>query len=187
MAGDYTDLQVPGMLAFAVAVISIAIKEAMYWHTRHYALQIHSSALMADAWHHRSDAFSSIGALVGIAKARMGYPIMDSVASFVIFFFIAKAAADIFKDAVDKMVDHSYDEETEKKIHDCGEEDHDVLSIDLLLTRIFGNRIYADVEIRADGNSILKQANEVAERIHENIEQRFPEVKHIMVHANQDE
>lgn len=62
MAGDYTDLQVPDMLAFAVAVISIAIKEAMYWYTRHYALQIHSSALMADAWHHRSDAFSSIGA-----------------------------------------------------------------------------------------------------------------------------
>lgn len=117
----------------------------------------------------------------------MGYPIMDSVASFVIFFFIAKAAADIFKDAVDKMVDHSYDEETEKKIHDCGEEDHDVLSIDLLLTRIFGNRIYADVEIRADGNSILKQAHETAERVHDTIEQTFPEVKHIMVHVNPNE
>lgn len=62
---------------------------------------------------------------------------------------------DIFKDAVDKMVDHSCDEETEKKIHACGEEDPDVLGIDLLLTRIFGNRTYADVEIRADGNSIL--------------------------------
>ena len=115
MAGDYADLQVPGMLAFAAALISIVSKEGMYWYTRHYALQIRSSALMADAWHHRSDAFSSIGALVGIAGARMGYPIMDSIASFVIFFFIAKAAADIFKDAVDKMVDHSRDEENEKR------------------------------------------------------------------------
>ena len=66
------------MLALAAAVISIVSKEAMYWYTRHYAKKIDSSALMADAWHHRSDAFSSIGALVGIAGARMGFPVMDS-------------------------------------------------------------------------------------------------------------
>lgn len=70
---------------------------------------------MADAWHHRSDAFSSIGALVGIAGARMGFPVMDSIASLVIFVFIIKAAYDIFKDAMDKMVDHSCDEETETR------------------------------------------------------------------------
>ncbi len=187
ISGDYADLQVPGMLALAAAVISIVSKEAMYWYTRHYARQIHSSALMADAWHHRSDAFSSIGALIGIVGARMGYPVMDSVASFVIFFFIAKAAADIFKDAVDKMVDHSCDEETEKKIHECVSEVQDVMGIDLLRTRIFGNRIYVDVEIRADGNATLKQAHETAERVHDTIEQTFPEVKHIMVHVNPNE
>lgn len=187
ISGDYADLSVPGMLALVAAVISIVAKEAMYWYTRHYALQIHSSALMADAWHHRSDSFSSIGALVGIAGARMGYPIMDSIASFVIFFFIVKAAADIFKDAVDKMVDHACDEATEKKIYDCVLEDSQVFGIDFLRTRIFGNRIYVDVEIRADGNSTLKMAHEVAERVHDSIEQRFPEVKHIMVHVNPDE
>ncbi len=73
---------------------------------------------MADAWHHRSDALSSVGALIGIGGAMMGFPVMDSIASIVIFVFIAKAAYDIFKDAMDKMVDHSCDDETEKEMRD---------------------------------------------------------------------
>lgn len=105
-----------------------------------------------NAWHHRSDAFSSIGALIGIGGARLGVPVMDSIASLVIFVFIAKAAIDIFKDAMDKMVDHSCDEETERQIYDCVMRNKDVMGIDLLQTRIFGNKIYVDVEIQADGS-----------------------------------
>lgn len=97
LKGEYSHLQVPGMLALAAAVISIVSKEAMYWYTRYYAKKIDSSALMADAWHHRSDAFSSIGALVGIVGARMGFPVMDPIASLVIFVFIVKAAYEILK------------------------------------------------------------------------------------------
>ena len=106
------------MLALVAAIVSIATKEMMYWYTRYHAKKIDSSALMADAWHHRSDALSSVGALIGIGGAMLGYPVMDSVASLVIFVFIAKAAYDIFKDAIDKMVDHSCDEETEQKLYD---------------------------------------------------------------------
>ncbi len=142
-SGNYADLRVPGILALIVAVISIAGKEGMFRYTRYYARQIDSGALMADAWHHRSDAFSSIGALIGIGGARLGYPIMDSVASLVIFAFIAKAAFEIFKDAIDKMVDHSCDEETEKQIYNCVMENENVLGIDLLQTRIFGSKIYS--------------------------------------------
>lgn len=182
--GNYANLQVPGILALIVAVISIVSKEGMYWYTRHYAKKIDSSALMADAWHHRSDAFSSIGALIGIGGARLGFPIMDSVASFVIFLFIAKAAFDIFKDAMDKMIDHSCDEETEKQLYDCVMENENVLGIDLLQTRIFGNKIYVDVEILADGSYTLWEAHNIAEEVHENIEKNFPKVKHIMVHVN---
>lgn len=182
--GNYANLQVPGILALIVAVISIVSKEGMYWYTRHYAKKIDSSALMADAWHHRSDAFSSIGALIGIGGARLGFPIMDSVASFVIFLFIAKAAFDIFKDAMDKMIDHSCDEETEKQLYDCVMENENVLGIDLLQTRIFGNKIYVDIEILADGSYTLWEAHNIAEEVHENIEKNFPKVKHIMVHVN---
>lgn len=184
LQGNYGELQVPGLLALIAAIVSIVTKEAMYWYTRHYAQKIDSSALMADAWHHRSDALSSIGALVGIGGAMMGFPIMDAVASLVIFVFIAKAAYDIFKDAMDKMVDHSCDEDTEKAIHDSVMQHPEVLGIDLLQTRIFGNKIYVDVEIQVDGSYTLQKAHDIAEEVHEKIEQDFPKVKHIMVHVN---
>ena len=184
LSGHYNDLQVPGTLALIAAIVSIISKEAMFWYTKINAKRIDSSALMADAWHHRSDAFSSIGALIGIAGARLGFPVMDSVASLVIFGFILKAAYDIFKDAVDKMVDHSCDEATEHQIHVCVMENENVKGIDLLQTRIFGNKIYVDIEIAVDGSYTLQRAHEIAEEVHHDIEQHFPKIKHIMVHVN---
>ena len=187
IGGNYQNLQKPGMLALVAAVVSIVTKEIMYWYTRHYAKKIDSSALMADAWHHRSDALSSVGALVGIGGAMMGFPVMDSIASIVIFVFIAKAAYDIFKDAMDKMVDHSCDDETEKEMRDFVLAQKEVLSVDLLHTRIFGNKIYVDVEIGVNGSYTLRQAHEIAEEVHEGIEKKFPKVKHVMVHVNPED
>lgn len=187
LSNSYSDLQVPGMLALIAAFISIVSKEGMYWYTRYYAKKMDSSALMADAWHHRSDAFSSIGALIGIGGAIIGYPIMDSIASLVIFVFIAKAAFDIFKDAMDKMVDHSCDEQTEKQMYDCVIQNEEVKGIDLLQTRIFGNKIYMDIEIRVEASYSLQKAHKIAETIHNDIEQNFPKVKHVMVHVNPQE
>ena len=182
--GNYSDLQIPGILALIAAIISILSKEGMYWYTRYYAKKIDSSALMADAWHHRSDAFSSIGALIGIGGARLGFPIMDSIASMVIFIFIVNAAFQIFKDAMDKMVDHSCDDETEKQIYDCVMKNKNVMGIDVLQTRIFGNKIYVDVEIQVNASYTLQVAHNIAEAVHEDIEENFPKVKHIMVHVN---
>lgn len=174
----------PGILAFIAAIISIIGKEGMYWYTRYYAKMIDSDALMADAWHHRSDAFSSIGALIGIGGAKLGFPIMDSIASIVISAFIAKASYDIFKDAMDKMIDHACDDETETLIRACVTENENVMGIDLLKTRIFGNKIYVDVEILADASCTLKEAHSIAEDVHDKIEETFPKVKHIMVYVN---
>ena len=109
---------------------------------------------------------------------------MDSLASLVIFAFIAKAAYDIFMDAVDKMVDHACDDETEAQMRACVAEEPEVKGIDLLQTRVFGNKIYVDVEIGVDGQYTLLQAHEIAERVHDRIEEEFPKVKHIMVHVN---
>jgi len=184
MNGDYESLRVPGTLALIAALVSITVKEGMYWYTKINAKRIDSGALLADAWHHRSDAFSSVGALVGIAGARIGFPIMDSFASLVIFLFIAKAAYDIFMDAVDKMVDRACDDETEEKIRRCVMEEPEVGAIDLLHTRVFGNKIYVDVEIAVDGSYSLKKAHGIAERVHDKIEKDFEKVKHIMVHVN---
>jgi len=184
VAGNYDELAVPGILALVAAVTSIVIKEAMYWYTRSAALRINSGALMADAWHHRSDSLSSIGAFIGILGARMGFPVLDPVASLVICLFIAKAAFDIFKDATDKMVDKSCSvemvEAMTKAILSCDK----VLAVDDLKTRLFGSKIYAEVEIAVDGNMKLVDAHDIAEDVHDTIEKEFPAVKHCMVHVN---
>lgn len=173
-----------GIIAMIAAIASILIKEAMYWYTRHYAKQINSGVLMADAWHHRSDSLSSVGALIGIIGARQGLVWMDSLASIIIFLFIAKASYDIFKDAIDKMVDHACDEEIEVQIIEVVKENKEVLGIDMLRTRQFGNKIYVDIEILLDGNYSLYRAHNIAEDIHNNIENKFENVKHVMVHVN---
>ena len=175
---------IPGLLALIAAVVSIVSKEAMYWYTRFYAKRLNSAALMANAWHHRSDALSSVGALVGIGGARLGYTIMEPIASLVICVFILKAAYDIFKDATGKMVDRACDADTEERLRDCVSAEPDVLGIDRLQTREFGNRIYVDLEICLDGQLPLVEAHSIAERVHDRIEQEFPTVKHIMVHVN---
>ena len=185
--GGYDGLAVPGRLALAAAAISILVKEAMYQYTKICAKRIDSSALMADAWHHRSDALSSVGALIGIGGARLGFPILDPAASVVICVFIEKAAYEIFMDAVDKMVDKACDEETEKALTQCALNQDGVLGVDLLHTRVFGNKIYVDIEIRAHGDETLRQAHAIAERVHDSIEKNFPKVKHIMVHVNPGE
>ena len=177
----------PGLLALVAAAVSIAVKEAMYWYTRAYAKRLRSTALMANAWHHRSDALSSVGALVGIAGARLGVGVMEPLASLVICAFILKAAYDVFRDAAGKMVDRAADAETEQRLADCVLAESEVLGIDRLQTREFGSRIYVDVEIRADGNLTLFESHEIAERVHDRIEKEFPEVKHIMVHVNPGE
>jgi len=184
IGGEYEQLVVPGTLALVAAVISIVSKEAMFWYTKINAKRIDSSALMADAWHHRSDALSSVGALIGIAGARLGMPVLDSIASLVICIFIEKAAYDIFMDAVGKMVDCACDEETEEAMRELALRQEGVLGIDLLMTRMFGNKIYVDIEICADGDKTLREAHEIAERVHDSIEEHFPKVKHIMVHVN---
>ena len=184
LSKNYTELAVPGILALVAAIVSILMKEGMYWYTRYYAKKIDSGALMADAWHHRSDAFSSVGALIGIVGARLGFPIMDSIASLVIFVFIIKAAIDIFKDAMDKMIDRSCDEETENQIYACVLNNKGVRGVDMLHTRIFGNKIYVDIEIQVDASYTLKKAHGIAKEVHDDIEENFPKVKHIMVHVN---
>ena len=177
----------PGLLALIAAIVSIAAKEAMYWYTRYYAKRLNSPALMANAWHHRSDALSSVGALIGIAGARLGYPIMEPIASLLICLFILKAAYDIFKDATGKMVDRACDAETEQRIADCVLSQREVLGIDRLQTREFGSKIYVDLEIRVDGSLPLVEAHAIAEQVHDRIEAEFPAVKHIMVHVNPGE
>lgn len=178
------ELAVPGLLALIAAVVSIVVKEAMFWYTWLAAKRINSSALKAEAWHHRSDALSSVGSFAGILGARLGFPALDPVASVVICLFILKAAWDILADALGKMTDHACPPAMEQEMADVILAQPGVLGLDTLNTRLFGDRVYVDVEIQADGDLPLKVTHATAQAVHDTLECQFPQVKHCMVHVN---
>ena len=178
------ELLIPGTLALIAAAVSIVVKEAMFWYTWLAAKRINSSALKAEAWHHRSDALSSVGSFAGILGARLGFPALDPVASVVICLFILKAAWDILADALGKMTDHACPPAMEQEMADVILAQPGVLGLDTLNTRLFGDRVYVDVEIQADGDLPLKVTHATAQAVHDTLECQFPQVKHCMVHVN---
>jgi len=185
MNGTYEG-KIPGSLALIAAFASIVVKEWMYWYTRAAAKKINSGALMADAWHHRSDGLSSIGVFIGIGGAMMGWPILDPIASLIICIFIMKAAYDIFADAIGKMVDKSCDDKTVEELRALAAAQDGVIAVDDIRTRIFGAKIYVDIEIAADKDLTLTLSHNIAQRVHDAVEEKFPNVKHCMVHVNPD-
>ena len=180
---DPEELIIPGRIALMAAVITIILKAIMYGYKRKVAKKINSSALMADAWHHLSDSLSSIGSFLGILGARLGFPILDPLMAIVICLFIFKVALDVFRDAISKMTDRACDEQTESRMREIILAQEYVAGIDLLHTRLFGDRIYVDVEISVESYT-LREAHEVAHRVHDAIETNFEKVKHCTVHTN---
>lgn len=179
-----SNLVMSGVLALIASIISIISKEAMYQYTIRVSKKINSAALKADAWHHRSDALSSIGSFIGILGSRLGFKIFDPLASVIISLCIIKVSIDIFKDAIDKMVDKSCDKEVIDKVISVIEKNESVKNIDDIKTRQFGNKAYVDVEISVDENLLLKDAHKIAEEIHDSVENEINIVKHCMVHVN---
>ncbi len=184
ISGSYKTVEAPKIIALVAAAVSIVVKELMFVYTFSMAKKINSSALKADAWHHQSDALSSIGSLVGVAGAILGVPILDSIACIVICLLIIKASIDIFLDAIKKMTDEACDEKTEGEIRNFIQAQEGVLRIDNLLTRMFGNRIYVIAEIACQADMPLYAAHSIAEKVHSGIEENFPLVKHVTVHVN---
>lgn len=184
LTGAYKDAEAPGRIALIAACVSIAVKESMFRYTMNKAGRIGSGALRAEAWHHRSDALSSVGSLAGVAGARLGVQVLDPVAGLVICLFILKSAWDIFREATERMIDHSGGDELEHSIRDCVAEFETVLGIDLLQTREFGRKVYVDLEIRMDGALSLEATHAVAEQIHDALEAGLPQIKHVMIHVN---
>lgn len=184
MAMDFNEAEVPGIIALAAALTTIVVKGIMYLYKRGVAKKINSGALMADAWHHLSDSLSSIGSFFGILGARMGFPILDPIAAVIICLFIFKVALDVFRDAISKMTDKACDEQTEAKMRETILSHKSVKDIDLLKTRLFGDRVYVEVEISIEPNTSLYEAHGIAHQVHDAIEADFEKVKHCAVHIN---
>ncbi|MCL2637052.1 MAG: cation diffusion facilitator family transporter [Oscillospiraceae bacterium] len=181
--GEYEPMSME-IAALIIAGLTIAAKEWMFWYTRAAAKKINSTALMADAWHSRSDAMATVGAFLGILGVKMGFPILDSVAGLIICVFIVKTAFDIFREATNQMVDKACSPETLEKLEALISEQDGVMGIDVIRTRIFGAKIFVDIEIAADGSLSLHEAHKIAENVHDAVEAAFSEVKHCMVHVN---
>ena len=184
-SGEYQSAM-PGVIALVAAILSVVTKELLFHYTRIQARRLNSESLGAEAWHHRSDALSSLGSLVGVGGARLGWPALEPVASLVICGFIIKAAFDIFREAIDKLLDRACAPEEEQAMREFVMSIPGVEGVDLLRTREFGRRVYVDLEIRADGDQTLRQAHSIAENVHTGLEKQFPDVKHVMVHVNPD-
>lgn len=173
-----------GFMALLAAIISIAVKEWMFWYTRSGAKKLKSSALMADAWHHRSDALSSVGALIGIGLSMAGFGVFDPIASIIICLLILKVSLDIFKEACSRMIDTAADDKTQNKLIETIKSVEGVIEVNKLKTRLFASKMYVDVEFSADGDLSLTEAHKIAHRVHDLLESTFPEIKHCMVHVN---
>ena len=182
--GSAGDIVIPGGLALVAAIITMVVKESMYWYTRAAAKKTGSSALLAVAWDHRSDVLASAGAFIGILGARIGMPVLDPIASVVVSLLIIRVGVNIFREALSRMTDTSCEEGFENEIRALALGQEDVLGIDMIRTRLFGDRIYVDIEISVHGALSLHEAHNVAQKVHDAIENGYESVKHCMVHVN---
>ena len=160
------------------------MKEGLYWYTIAAAKRIRSVSLKAEAWHHRSDALSSIGSFAGVLGARLGVPILDPIASIVICLFIFKVAYGIFHESIDRLVDRACDPDTVAAMRETMQHTPGVVRVDDIKTRLFGSRTYVDAEIAVDGALPLRDAHVIAEAVHHELERDYPDVKHCTVHVN---
>lgn len=178
-------LQQPGFIALAAAVASVVLKEWAYRFTVRVGRRCHSEAVVANAWHHRSDALSSVGTTVGIGGAIIlgeKWAVLDPLTAIVVSFFIMKAAWSVLSKAVGELTDGSLPKETEDEIEKIVSEDKDVSVVHNLCTRRIGNRIAIEMHVRMPGETSLYVAHHHATEIEQRLKQRFGADTHISIH-----
>ena len=178
-------LQQPGFIALAAAVASVVLKEWAYRFTVRVGRRCHSEAVVANAWHHRSDALSSVGTTMGIGGAIIlgeKWAVLDPLTAIVVSFFIMKAAWSVLSKAVGELSDGSLPKETEDEIEKIVSEDKDVSVVHNLCTRRIGNRIAIEMHVRMPGETSLYVAHHHATEIEKRLKQRFGADTHISIH-----
>jgi len=169
-----------------VTVLSIAVKEALFWYGMHHAKKTKSEILKADAWHSRSDSLASIAVLIGlICSTFMSTNIVESIAVLVVSLFILKVAFDIFRPAVNILIDSAADKKDEQKIIELTQQVEGVKKIDEIKTRIYGSAIIADIEIHVNGKLTVEQGHDIAQAVCDKLENDSSlRIKHCNVHVN---
>ncbi len=179
-------IEQPGYIALYAALLSVVFKEALFWYTKIEGEKLNSQAMIANAWHHRSDAFSSVGTALGISGAILlgdRWRILDPIAGVVVSFFILKVAWDIAKPSIDELLDSSLPESTEKELHDIIASTHGVKFFHNLRTRRIGDVISVEVHIKVDKNMSVELSHQIATAIEIAIRGKFGERSHVIVHV----
>ena len=179
------ELEAPSILALAAAAISILAKEILYQYTVLKGKRLNSKAVIANAWHHRSDAFSSVGTLIGIGGAMFlgaKWRVLDPIAAFVVSLFIVKVSVELVKPCVDELLEKSLPKDVEDKIINIVLSQPEVSSPHHLRTRHIGNNIAIEIHIRLDGSMSLKDAHDITKKIEISLKEEFGPDTHIGIH-----
>ena len=180
-----TDLEAPGMLALWAALVSIAVKELLYQYTARRGRRLGSQAMIANAWHHRSDALSSVGSAIGIGGAIMfggRFTVLDPVASIIVALMLLRVAYTLIKASVEELTDGSLPDDVEQEIIDIICSFPDISEPHNLRTRHIGNNIAIEAHIRMNGDMTLSQAHDIASAIEGKLKQRFGQSTHVGLH-----
>ncbi|MGL5348336.1 MAG: cation diffusion facilitator family transporter [Peptostreptococcaceae bacterium] len=176
-------LQVPTLLPLVVSIISILIKEYQYRITIKVAKKINSPALKADAWHHRSDALSSVAAFIGIGGSMLGFKALDPIASIAVAFFVAKVGIEILKNSVNELMDVSIEDDHEEQIKQIAKETKGVMNLGELKTRKHGAMAYVDLTICVDGSLTVKEGHDIAHKLEKRMIDEIEYIKGITIHV----
>jgi cation diffusion facilitator family transporter len=178
-------VEAPGFIAFVAAVVSILVKEWLYRYTAKVGKHINSQAVIANAWHHRSDAFSSIGTMLGIGGAIIlgeKWHVLDPLAAIVVSFFIVKIALEISSGSIRELTEESLDEATETEILQMASSTAGVVSPHNLRTRRIGSDVAVDLHIRIDADMCVSDAHTIASKVEERIRARFGQSAFVSIH-----
>jgi len=184
------ELEAPGMLALWAALVSIVLKELTYRYTIHHARKLESTALEANAWHHRSDALSSIGTAVGIGGAVLlgqHWTVLDPIASVIVGAFIVKVAVDLILRGMRDLLEHSLPDEIEDEIMKIAQSEPDVIEPHDLRTRRIGNSYAIELHILMNGDITLTKAHDHADSIERQLKERFGQNTHVAIHMEPTE
>ena len=179
------ELAAPNIWALGAAAVSIVFKEALYQYTVYKGKNLNSNAVMANAWHHRSDALSSIGTLLGISGAMFlgeKWRVLDPIAAFLVSIFILKVAIELTKASLEELLEKSLPKKTQEKILNIIHSFPEVKSPHNLRTRHIGSNIAIEFHIRMDGNLSLNEVHEITKRMENALKAEFGPLTHIGIH-----
>ena len=179
---NINDILIPNALPLIVALISIGVKEYQYQITIRVAKRINSSSLKADAWHHRSDALSSIAAFVGIGGAMLGFKILDPIASIIVAIVVVKVGANILKSACNELMDSSISKQDICEIESLVDKDDEIYGIKDFKSRKYGSVAYIDMSILIDNKKTLEEAHDIADNLEKIIISNLGYIKEINIH-----